>query len=218
MRKIKKLFRCIKNYFFCRRYPFWKLTDDWYNFNTSIDDKRKGSKSFFVKYNYTWYDDIPYGWQKAFGKQLSKDIKRAGNKYLKTHKEKNWSNILFFQQIKEKYGELCLYASTIKDIEKVLEKYELLSIGYCICCGKPARYITKGWIEYYCEKCLEKDYRRYDKYTNEELEVIKKENRLTKKDIPTIYTYNKALSGKLMKKRVNLKKKYNIDFKQLWDL
>ena len=213
-----KLFRCLKNYFFCKKYPFWKLTDDWYNFNTSIDDSRKGSKNFFVKYNYIWYDDIPYGWQKAFGKKLSKEIKEVGIKYLKIHKDKTWNDILSFEQIKEKYGELCLYANSIRDIEKVLEKYELLSIGYCIHCGKPARYKTKGWIEYYCEKCLEKDYLRYDKYTDEELDKIKKENRLTKKDIPTIYVYNKAISGKLMKKRVNIKKKYGIDFIDLWRL
>ncbi len=195
MGKLKKLIRCIRNYFFCKKYPFWKLT------NT---------------YSHTWYDSIPEGWQKAFGKQLSNDIKKAGMPFIK--KGKKWEQLLSWEQIKEKYGELCLYASASKEIMKVLEKYELLSIGYCIYCGKPARYKTNGWIEYYCEKCLEKDYRRYDKYTDEELEVIKKENRLTKKDIPAIYVYNKALSGKLMKKRVNIKKKYGIDFIDLWGL
>ena len=195
MGKLKKLIRCIRNYFFCKKYPFWKLT------NT---------------YSHTWYDNIPEGWQKAFGKQLSNDIKKAGMPFIK--KGKKWEQLLSWEQIKEKYGELCLYASASKEIMKVLEKYELLSIGYCIYCGKPARYKTNGWIEYYCEKCLEKDYRRYDKYTDEELEVIKKENRLTKKDIPAVYVYNKALSGKLMKKRVNIKKKYGIDFIDLWGL
>lgn len=177
---MRKLFRCIKNFFFCLIYPFWKLTDDWYDYNTCIDDKRKGVKNFFINYNYTWYDDIPHGWKKAFGKQLSKEIKKAGIPYIKQGRK--WEDILSFQQIKEKWGELCLYASATKEIQDVLEKYETMSSGYCIICGKPARYITKGWISFVCEKCYIRYLKERD-LTKEEINKYKQENRLTKDDI-----------------------------------
>lgn len=224
---MNKLFRCIKNYFLCKKYPFWKLDDSWYDYNSSIYDKRKGSKSFFIKYSHTWYDDIPHGWKKAFGKQLSKEIKKVGKKILAKDKSLKWEDILHWAQIKEKYGELCLYASAKKELRDILDKYEIMSIGYCINCGKPARYVTHGWIEYYCEDCFEEFQTHYEQVGNEykqvknapdEIEKEKKECRLTKKDIPISYTYHKTLSGKTIKRRVNYKKKYNIDFKELWNL
>ena len=208
---MKKLIRCIKNYFFCKKYPFWKITDNWYNYNTSTSDKRKGSKNFFVVYNYTWYDDIPTGWQKAFGKQLCRDIKKAGELTRKRlHKHAKWEDMIEFQQIKEKWGELCLYASASDEIQNVLEKYELLSSCYCINCGKPARYRTHGWIEFYCEDCFvshEALYLNQDQ-VQEELKTC----RLTEEDIPVLTVYDGE------EREVDLKKEFNIDFKKMWDL
>ena len=198
-----KLFKIIKNFFFCLKYPFWRATNVW--------------TGKYLGYSFTWYDDIPEGWQKAFGKQLSDEIKQVGEKYLKEHKEKKWKDSLYWQQIKEKYGELRLYASAIKEIMKVLEKYEMMSIGYCINCGKPARYQTKGWLSFQCEDCFTNFCKEYD-YSDEEIEEAKKQCRLTKKDIPVLKTYHKGMNGKLISKKVNIKKKYGIDFKELWDL
>ena len=197
---MKKLFRCIRNWFFCKRYPFWAFRD---------------FKTEKIDYSFTWYDDIPIGWREAFGKQLSKELLKVGKKILSKDKKLKWSDILCWAQIKEKYGELCLYASCTDELMKVLEKYELLSIGYCIMCGKPARYVTKGWIEYYCDECFDK---YLDNVPEKERLKVRDESRLTKKDIPVLHTYHKTLSGKYIKRRVNIKKKYSIDFKQLWDL
>lgn len=244
-----KLKTKIKNYFFCKKYPFWRQTNVW--------------TGKYLGYSYTWYDDIPEGWQKAFGKQLSDEIKQVGEKYLKEHKGKKWKDILYWEQIKEKWGELCLYASAIEEIMKVLEKYEMMSIGYCILCGKPARYKTKGWVSFLCENCydrLELNNNIINTYTKEDIEKRKKQDRLTKKDIPqrTSYEYKEVGSIfastkkqydkevakyedkesiiirdegideetkmhtakilKLVTHKVNLKKEYNIDFNELWDL
>ena len=53
-----------RNFFFLLKYPFYKVYNRW--------------TEKFCGYSSTEYDDIPEGWRKAFGKQLSEDIKRAG--------------------------------------------------------------------------------------------------------------------------------------------
>lgn len=131
--------KLIDNFLFCLKYPFWRATNVW--------------TGKFLGYSFTWYDAIPEGWQKAFGKELSEEIKRIGKAHLKTHKDQKWKDILYWEDIKEKYGTLHLYAMTIKPIQDILDRYEMLSRGYCIECGKPARYKTCGWIEYVCEDC-----------------------------------------------------------------
>lgn len=161
----------------------------------------------------------------------------------------SWSDILQFQQIKEKYGSLRLYATAIDEIQTILDKYELLSIGYCIHCGKPARCKTKGWVEYYCEDCARR-------VTNSPIDDLK----LTKNDLPELFTYDKKVTKveeceseveadallklreesennhfykkrfsdelqkwvveeyDLVKRKVDLKEKYDIDFESLWGL
>lgn len=126
--------KIIKNYFFCLKYPFYKI----YNV-----------RGKFIGYNYTWYDAIPEGWQKAFGKQLSLDL-RAQLKNEKQLKE------FRFAQIKEKYGTLRLYPHTAsEEAYSILEFYELLSFDYCIICGKPTKYFVPGYF-YLCEDCIKK--------------------------------------------------------------
>ena len=100
--------------------------------------------------DYTWYDSIDSGWKKAFGKQLSRDLKKA------LIKDKDLYTFRFCD-IKEKYGYLVLDAFSYgPNTEKVINYYENLSICYCYFCGKPSRYITAGWIEYVCKECAEK--------------------------------------------------------------
>lgn len=105
----------------------------------------------------TWYDEIPYGWQKGFGKQLCKDLKEAYKKDKQLEKEHGkrltWKKAIYWEQIKEKYGGLRLYASSTPYIMEVLEKYEEVSYDYCIVCGKPATRWTLGWINYICDDC-----------------------------------------------------------------
>ena len=139
MKKIKpfitSLIRKIKNYFFCLRYPFYKVRNVW-------TDK-------FMGYDHTLYDHIPEGWRKAFGKQLSKELK-------KQLKKDNQLKTFRFSQIKEKYGTLRLYNfGCSEECMKLLDKYEKLSKEYCIECGKKAKYETEGYILYLCEECFE---------------------------------------------------------------
>lgn len=36
---------------------------------------------------------------------------------------------------------------------EIIEKYSALSARTCICCGKPATRISRGWIAPYCDEC-----------------------------------------------------------------
>ena len=124
------------NFIRCKIYPFWAIID--YDTGKPFD------------YKFTWYDDIPMGWRKAFGKQLSKDLKKA---LIKSRDLYNFK----FTQIKEKYGTLCLYNNgCTKEVSDIIQYYEDLSMCYCINCGKPSRWVTEGWISYLCDNCAQK--------------------------------------------------------------
>lgn len=137
IRKVLDFFKyipiCIKNFFFCLKYPFWRATN----------------------YRCTWYDHIEWGWRKAFGKQLSNDIKAAFKEDKKINPNLKWKDALRWEQIKEKLATLRLYASATENIMKVLNHYEYISEGYCIKCGKPAEYKTGGWIIPVCSECFD---------------------------------------------------------------
>ena len=207
------IFRYAKNLYICLRYPFMR----WYG--DPLYSGYPHKKHFSL--SYTWFNEIPKGWRKAFGKQLLKDIKKAGKPYLK---EKKWSEIIFWEQIKEKYGELRLYASTKKDIQKVLDRYELMSSGYCISCGRPARYCSKGWIEFYCDRCFEKfECWRYENQgrtykrvslSKEEATKWKEECRIDESYIPKLSTYkHETFKTKLF----NSESARDADFEELVD-
>lgn len=117
-----------------------------------------------------WYN-IPYGWRKAFGLQMCKEIKhsliytyiREENisktnifKYIKAYlKGIKLLYTISFSQVKEKYGTLRIYLnSSTDDVYEIVDKYEDLSYNTCINCGKPAEYISQGWISPYCEDCI----------------------------------------------------------------
>lgn len=138
--KFKNLVCIIYNFFFCLKYPFMKGYNVW--------------TGKFCGYGFTEYDYISYGWKKAFGKQLLKDIKKAYKLDKKDFPNLTWKQALRWEQIKSKYGTLRLYASATSRIMEVLHKYEKLSRYYCERCGKPAKYETTGWIENLCEECF----------------------------------------------------------------
>lgn len=140
MKKVKSLVTIVHNYFFCLRYPFMKAYNVW--------------TREFCGYSFTEYDAISFGWRKAFGKQMLKDIKRAYKLDKKEYPTLTWKTALQWSQIKSKYGTLRLYASATKRIMDVLHKYESLSRHYCEQCGNPSKYETSGWIEYLCEDCF----------------------------------------------------------------
>ena len=119
---------------------------------------------------YTELDVMDTGWRKAFGIQMCKEIKRAllqdgGRKLLHRYR---------ITPIKEKYGCLCWYdMGGTEETNKIIAKYEYISIRTCINCGRSADYVTLGWIEPYCKNCLPKGYDTNDpeqvsKYYTEE--------------------------------------------------
>lgn len=100
---------------------------------------------------YNEWDAVEPGWNKAFGKQYLKELKQQliKDKMLYSFR---------ITQIKEKWGSFQLYCyKASEDVYKIIDKYENLSWDYCIHCGKPAKYISKGWISPYCEDCINKD-------------------------------------------------------------
>ena len=113
----------------------------------------------FIIPQYTELDNMPIGWRNAFGLQMCQEIKDAllkvgGRKLLKAYR---------IMDIKEKYGTLRWYdAGAPKEVYDIIHKYEELSFRTCIECGKPAKYITQGWISPYCEDCIKHQIYKYD--------------------------------------------------------
>lgn len=131
----------LKNKKLCKRYPFLAVCDWW------TGEPIKG-------YSFTYLDDMPKGWRKAFGKHMCEEIRTVlikGN-YLYEYR---------VVQIKEKYGALRWYdggapTSIYYELQDIIDKYEELSARTCICCGRPATKISLGWISPFCDKCAEK--------------------------------------------------------------
>lgn len=108
-------------------------------------------------YEYTWADDLPEGWRKAFGNIIWDELLTILTKY-------NCVDKFEFCQIKEKYGSLRLYydinelddevyAKLDRELTNWSDKYETLSMMYCIDCSKPTKYLSKGYITYLCKDC-----------------------------------------------------------------
>lgn len=98
---------------------------------------------------YTELDAMPDGWRKTFGIQMCEELKKELKKYNYLYKYR-------ITQIKEKYGTLRWdsYGSPEGCEYPIIDKYEDLSQETCIICGKPATYISKGWVSPYCEDCI----------------------------------------------------------------
>ena len=116
-------------------------------------------------YSFTWMDDIPLGWNIAFGKQMVEELGALLEKY-------NYQDEYSICQIKEKFGGLRWYDNGFptegyEEYKEWLDKYEELSFKTCIDCGKPAKYFTRGWITPISEDCA-KEY----EYTEQQLSPI----------------------------------------------
>ena len=127
----------------CDKYPF--LT--WYGDPLYMGYNEESEPD----YSFTWEDEIPKGWRKAFCPQMWDELKEILEKH-------NYLDKFRFAQIKEKYGTLRLYYNGVPEeiydeIEAWVSKYEKLSEEVCIQCGKPAKYMSLGWISYWCEDC-----------------------------------------------------------------
>lgn len=116
-------------------------------------------------YEYTLLDDMPKGWRKAFGEQMCQELKDALERSSDGMDDdvEDWYPI----QIKEKFGSLRFYPIwSTEEIDKVIFKYEKLSLETCIKCGAPATKYTIGWISPYCDECAKNI--KYDKVVPKE--------------------------------------------------
>ena len=125
------------------KYPFlsWYGNPLYFGYNEELIDS-----------NYTWENELPEGWRKAFCPQIWDELKAILEKA-------NYVKEFRFDQIKEKYGTLRLYhngvpESIYDEVSAWESKYEDLSEQVCIHCGKQAQYMTPGWISFICEDCL----------------------------------------------------------------
>ncbi len=129
-------------------------------------------------YSYTELDEMPYGWRKAFGEQMCQELKEELDKF-------NFTDKYRIIQIKEKYGTLRWYDGGYpigSKVQDIISKYEDLSMCYCYRCGKPTKYRTEGWIEYFCEDCKDEYVKK--KFYREESFI-----ELTKDDLPERVRY-----------------------------
>ena len=145
--KLKLLLIYFHNFFFCLRYPFYRMY-------RIIDGYQRG----FLGYLHTDYDLIPTGWQIAFGKELSEDLKKAIKEERRRVKKETGRrpsvlDIFYFTDIRDKNGRLCLYARTTPKIRSILSKYMDLSSHYCFKCGRPVEYKTDNNVRL-CEFCF----------------------------------------------------------------
>lgn len=127
----------------CKKYPFLS----WYGNPLYLGY----SEDLNLDYKYTWEDELPEGWRKAFCPQMWDDLKTILEKA-------DYVDKFRFAQIKEKYGTLRLYhngvpASIYEEVSAWETKYENLSEETCINCGAPATHMTLGWINFVCENC-----------------------------------------------------------------
>lgn len=98
-------------------------------------------------YEFTWADDIPKGWRKAFGDMMFEEI---GEVLKRTHTS------IYIEQIKEKFGQLRFYCSAHQEVQDIIDNYSTLSENICIVCGKPdVPMLDTGWMSPECQECFE---------------------------------------------------------------
>ena len=105
-------------------------------------------------FTHTWLSNMPIGWQIAFGDQMCKEIDQL-------LRSVNFQDEYKLAQVKEKYGSLRWYEWEIpeairEEYGRLILKYMELSEHTCAGCGKPAVYMSKGWICPWCEDCAHK--------------------------------------------------------------
>lgn len=122
-------------------------------------------------YEFTYLDDIPQGWKKAFGVEFCEELRNIliEGDYLDKYQ---------VVQAKEKYGGLRWYDNgapkRIWDkLTDIVSKYEKISERTCVRCGKPGKMIKTFWISPYCEDCFYEIFNKdedYEKWTFDEEE------------------------------------------------
>lgn len=63
-----------------------------------------------------------------------------------------------FQQTKEKFGGLRVYASCSDKVHEIIDRYEELSYKTCEICGQPAQIChRRSWYKTLCPDCMTKN-------------------------------------------------------------
>lgn len=129
----------------CAKYPFLLPYNALSQQDTFEFETDKVDPSF--DYKFTMLDFVPDGWKDLFlemCEELSAAVKGKENEHT-----------FRFDEIKEKWGELRMYAAgSSEETENIIEKYTQKSRKTCICCGAAATRMSKGWINPYCDKCI----------------------------------------------------------------
>ena len=140
----------------CERYPFLIPWNRWSG--KLITDCAAGEDGYWpgnpeshpeYDYEYTELDDMPDGWDKAFGEKMCEEI---GEALVEDGDLERWRIV----QLKEKWGWLCIYDNGVKvgsRVHDIIRKYESMSGRTCIVCGAPATQVTTGWISPFCDEC-----------------------------------------------------------------
>lgn len=129
-----------------KEYPFLQPRNVW---TDKIDDE--------YDYSYTLADDCPEGWREIFLKMCA-DIKPM-------LVDAGFLDDFRFSQIKEKFGTLRAYCFMApRNVLERINQAEHESAHTCIHCGRQARFITKGWIYPFCEKCIDPDLKLNEDY------------------------------------------------------
>lgn len=150
---------------------------------------------------------MPDGWLRTIGFDLCEDLRTALKKDKLLHKA-------YITELKEKSGilDITVYPGS-KRVDDILSKYEDLSSCYCMYCGNPTRFMTKGKISYLCNSCFKKHY--LDGRSMEMKDRVYQSCRLTKYDIPVRHKYYRLGNITLKVRFRPIKYK---TFKKLWDL
>lgn len=126
------------------------IVDKWLYFKIKVADFLNNYvlQIFHCLTKYTEWDALKCypGWYKAFGKELLNEI----DQQLRNDKIRyKWR----ITDIKEKWGSLQIYCNYgSRELYDIISKYEDISYHTCITCGKPAKYLSSGWICPYCEE------------------------------------------------------------------
>jgi ribosomal protein L37AE/L43A len=101
-----------------------------------------------------WLFECDDGWNDLIWR-LSEEIAPLVDNYNNSLAKEDFNKERFgVVQVKTKFGGLRYYTNwSIKEIDDIIEKYEIESYSTCEFCGKPGTQRGGGWIYTLCDEC-----------------------------------------------------------------